>query len=406
MKFKYQCVNCKSEYDNKELIYLCPKCEKENKKNSTLKGVLKVIYNYDELKKREFEYFDDIINIWPIDSMDSLSHLDIGNTPIYSKEYKDNNLFFKMDALNPTYSFKDRASDLVCAIAVENGIDTVITASTGNAASSLAGLAAAYGIKSILFVPKSAPKAKLLQSAVYGGNIIPIDGTYDDAFDLSIEASKKFGWYNRNTAYNPFTIEGKKSVSIEIFIQFMNSNIDIPSTIFVPVGDGVIISGVYKGFEDLLLMEKIDKMPKIIAVQAKGSNNIISNLKDDEFSYKNASTVADSISVDIPRNFHMAKDFINTYNGEGIEVTDKEIMDASLKLGRKFGLFVEPAAATAFAGFEKYTDINSDIIDEDFLVLLTGSGLKDINSIEKLITLPKPIKKLEDINILEDYDKN
>ena len=396
-KYRYQCVNCKSEYDNKELIYLCPKCEKENKDGETLKGVLKVLYNYDNLKELDFEYFEDIINIWPIESMDSLSHLEVGNTPIYTKDYKMNNLFFKMEALNPTYSFKDRASDLVCAVAVEHGIDTVITASTGNAASSLAGLAAAYGLKSVLFVPKSAPKAKLLQSALYGGDIVPIDGTYDNAFDLSIEASKKFGWYNRNTGYNPFTIEGKKSVSIEIYLQFINSGVEIPSTVFVSVGDGVIISGVYKGFEDLLLMGKIDKMPKIIAVQSEGSNNLISNLNKEEFTYKSSETIADSISVDIPRNFHMAKDFILKYEGEGIEVSDKEIMEASFKLGREFGLFVEPAAATSFAGVEKYLEKNPDSYNEDFLILLTGSGLKDIKSIEKFITLPKPIKSLEQL---------
>ncbi len=399
MSYKYQCVNCKKEYDNKELIYLCPECEKKNGKDSTLKGVLKVLYDYDKLKDTPFESFDDIINIWPIKSMNSLSHLEVGNTPIYVKNYKENNLYFKFDALNPTFSFKDRASDLVCAVAKENGIDTVITASTGNAASSLAGISAAYGLKSILFVPSSAPKAKLLQSALYGGKIVPVDGTYDDAFDLSIEATKKFGWYNRNTGYNPFTIEGKKSVSIEIFLQFYHSDSPIPNTIFVPVGDGVIISGVYKGFEDLLLMGKIDKMPTIVAVQADGSNNIISNLDKDEFVYKSSNTVADSISVDIPRNFHMAKDFILKYDGFGIEVTDEEILNASLTLGRKFGLFAEPASAAAFAGVEKYLKENPDKKNEDLLILLTGSGLKDINSIEKLITLPKAIKTIEEFTL-------
>ncbi len=389
-KYYFECVNCKTKYKKDEVTYLCPECAKENSKNKRLKGILKVVYNYDKIKEN-FKRREDIIKIWPINSLASLSPLKVGNTPVY----EINNLYFKFDALNPTFSFKDRASDLVVAYAKENNIDTIITASTGNAASSLAGICASQGIKSILFVPKTAPKAKLLQSGLYGGKIIPIDGTYDDAFELSIEASRKFGWYNRNTGYNPFTVEGKKSVAIELYFQFKEVGKEIPHNIFVATGDGVIISGLYKGLEDLLKMELINEMPNVIMVQSEGSRNLVQNIGKDEFTLTPSTTIADSISVDIPRNFYMAEEFILKYQGDTILVNDREILDASLELGKNYGLFAEPAAVTAYAGMKKWKNIG--VNDREILILLTGSGLKDIFSIEKEINMPKPIKNLDEL---------
>ncbi|MBI9066230.1 MAG: pyridoxal-phosphate dependent enzyme, partial [Salinivirgaceae bacterium] len=257
----------------------------------------------------------------------------------------------------------------------------------GNAGSSLAGICASQGQKAIVFVPANAPAAKLTQILMYGAKLVPVDGTYDDAFDLSIEASREFGWFNRNTAFNPLTIEGKKTVSFEIFEHF---NGTIPDYIFVPVGDGVIISGIYKGFEDLLLLNLIDKIPTIVAVQSEGSNNIISNISKPDFTYKSSSTIADSISVDIPRNFYMAKQYINDYKGKVVEVCDNEIMKASVLLSKETGLFAEPAAAAAMAGF---LHLKSELKNNNLssLVLLTGSGLKDLAAVSKHIIKPEPI---------------
>ena len=290
---------------------------------------------------------------------------------------------------NPTFSFKDRASAIVSAYAKEHNIDTIVAASTGNAGSSLAGICAAQKQKAIIFVPAAAPKAKLTQIMMYGAQIVPIDGTYDAAFDLSIEATKKYGWYNRNTAFNPLTIEGKKTVSYELYSQLGQS---IPDRIFVPVGDGVIISGVYKGFEDLLNLGIINKLPTIVAVQAIGSSNIINNIHKNNFVSTPSKTLADSISVDIPRNYWMAKEYVKDFNGETILVSDEEIIAASKVLSSRTGIFAEPAASAAFAGFL------SDYWDGRFekgsrnVVLLTGSGLKDLNAVQKTIDIPAPVK--------------
>jgi threonine synthase len=397
-KFIYECIDCGKQFFTNEVIYLCASCSKENDGSKPPKGVLKVVYNYSDALKNHKTFKNlknnNFIDIIPVSRISSYPKLNIGNTPLYQFNKLNNKdipfqFFLKDDSQNPTFSFKDRASALVSAFAKENNIDTIVAASTGNAGSSLAGICASQGQKAIVMVPESAPIAKLTQIMMYGATIIPVKGTYDQAFDLSVKATEKFGWYNRNTAFNPLTIEGKKTVSFEIFDQL---NETLPDRIFVPVGDGVIISGVYKGFEDLLNLDLIDKIPTIIAVQAEGSNNIIRNLDSNLFSTKVSKTIADSISVDIPRNFYMAKQFISKYNGEYLTVTDDEILQASVTLSRNTGIFAEPAASAAFAGLLNY--YQSDRLDNNSknVVLLTGSGLKDLTAVKSILKMPKPIE--------------
>jgi len=402
-KYHFECINCGVSYDPGDVIYLCPVCEQKNTSDLPPLGVLKLVYNYDNLIARELTFNelakDNYLDILPIKGASSLPNLVIGNTPLYNVDSFDLpfNFFLKDDTQNPTYSFKDRASSLVSAYAKENDIDTIVTASTGNAGSSLAGICASQKQRAIIIVPESAPLAKLTQILMYGATIVPVVGTYDQAFDLSIEATLRFGWYNRNTAFNPLTVEGKKTVAFEIFGQMKQR---VPDRIFVPVGDGVIVSGVYKGFEDLLKLGIIDNMPTVVAIQAEGSDNLIRNIDNDKFIINSSSTIADSISVDIPRNFHMAKKYINDYKGEWLTVSDKDILEASSTLSKKTGLFVEPAAAAAFAGMLSYHSKSMIPHNSNNVVLLTGSGLKDLGSIEAILSMPKAISPS-----IEELDK-
>ncbi|MEA2105672.1 MAG: threonine synthase [Bacteroidota bacterium] len=397
-KFIYECIDCGKQYNASETIYLCPKCSKENNDLNPPKGVLRIVYNFfDHIKKNVL--FGDLkeenfLQILPIRSTASLPRLKVGNTPLYECNELDNKklpfqLFLKDDSQNPTFSFKDRASALISAYAKENKLNPIVTASTGNAGSSLAGICAAQKQKAIIMVPEKAPLAKLTQILMYGATIIPVKGTYDDAFELSIKATKEFGWYNRNTAYNPLTIEGKKTVSFEIFDQL---NKTIPDRIFVPVGDGVIISGIYKGFEDLLNLKIIHKIPIIVAVQSEGSDNLTRNLNHKNFKIKKSDTIADSISVDIPRNFNMVKYFIQKYNGEYITVSDQSILKASSILSKNTGIFAEPAAATSFAGLLNYYHNQKLDNKSKNVVLLTGSGLKNLNAVQSMLKIPDSIE--------------
>jgi len=397
-KFKYQCTDCGKEYDGFKTLYLCPECSKINTTTAPPKGVLKIIYDYQNLKENHFNFLkikeNEFLDLMPIHSLNSFPILKVGNTPLYCFSKLENKdlpfkIYLKDDSQNPTFSFKDRASAVVSAYAKEQGYKTIVAASTGNAGSSLAGICAAQNQKAIIMVPEAAPIAKLTQIIMYGATIIPVKGTYDDAFDLSIKATEEFGWYNRNTAFNPLTIEGKKTVSFELFEQL---GYQIPDRIFVPVGDGVIISGVYKGFEDLLELGIIEKMPIIIMVQSNGSDNLISNLETNNFYSKPSNTLADSISVDIPRNFYMAKQFITKYKGEYLTVSDDEILEASQILSKNTGIFTEPAAATAFAGLLSYHAKNLLEYSSKNIVLLTGTGLKDLESVHQLLNIPKSIE--------------
>lgn len=396
-EYTYTCVNCGTSYANGEIIYLCPKCDDNNIEGQPLKGILKVLYPYETIKKKllkQSDYLKDseYIDLLPIEDIHSMPPLQVGETPHYIFEkYQDEKtpftLHLKVESSNPTFSFKDRASALVSAFAKEKGIESIVTASTGNAGSSLAGICASQNQKAFILVPEKAPKAKLTQVLMYGAKLIPVKGNYDDAFDLSVRLTQKFGIYNRNTAFNPLTIEGKKTVSFELF-EKMNG---IPDKIFIPVGDGVILAGVYKGFEDLLLLGLISKIPQIFAVQAEGSSNIIDNLYSVELKFKASSTIADSISVDIPRNFFMARDYLISYNGLGVKVSDKEILAASKILASEFGLFVEPAASAAYAGFLKHKLEGQIEKNEQIVVLLTGNGLKDIETVFKNLSFPEAI---------------
>ncbi len=391
--YKYKCQDCLKEYSSDEIeskmIYLCPSCGK-SEKNTPLKGVLTIEYDYEKLKEEySKEYFIKLSpgkiwnypDLWPIDfsKVDEglLNRLTLPQNQIISYPIDKKEILFLDDTRNPTYSYKDRASILVALKAIEVGISEIAAASTGNAGSSLAGICARLGLKPHIFVPKNIPEAKRIQIQSYGANIYIVDGDYDNAFDLSLEISGKNNWYNRNTAYNPLTIEGKKSAAYDIFIQTKG---EIPDIIFVPVGDGVIISGIYKGFAELKKLALIDKLPKLAAVQAEGSSAVVDYISSNTFEYKPAHTIADSISAGAPRNLYMAAETVKESNGIGVKVSDSEILNSQKELAHKTGLLVEPSCAASFAGYQKA--IKNLKQNDKVMLLMTGSGLKDFEALK------------------------
>jgi threonine synthase len=311
----------------------------------------------------------------------------VGWTPLYQpkkliEELGTNCLWLKDDGRNPTASFKDRASAILIARAKEIYADIVVTASTGNAGAALAGMAAAANHKAVIFAPKSAPPAKVAQLLIFGASVFLVDGNYDQAFDLSIQASKEFGWYCRNTGFNPFTAEGKKTAAFEIWEQVIFSGkLKKPLCIFVSVGDGNIISGIHKGFKDLQEIGWLEQMPRLFGVQAEGSAAIANSFhkKVEEIQPVKASTLADSISVDLPRDGLRALRAVTQTGGSYITVTDTEILTAIARLGRE-GIFTEPAASTAYAGLVRAFNNGLITSDDPVLVMITGSGLKDVKA--------------------------
>jgi threonine synthase len=395
--YYYKCTNCKSEFRideiERDFHYLCPKCGKAEK-NEPLKGVLTIEYNYQELKKKlskkEFLKLTPgkiwlYPELWPVNfknfSNEQLIKLSLPSDQLLKYNIHANELWVLDDTRNPTLSYKDRASSLVALKALELGIKEIAAASTGNAGSSLAGICARLGLKARIFVPKNIPATKRIQIETYGAELTIVDGDYDKAFDLCLEESKKNNWYNRNTAYNPLTIEGKKSAAYDIFI---SSKGNIPDIIFVPVGDGVIISGVYKGFKELLSLGWIDKLPKLIAVQSTGSDALVRYLTTGKFEFKPANTIADSISAGAPRNLYIAANAVKESNGFAIAVTDEEILSAQKEFIRKTGILCEPSCASVYAAYKKLIKQHKISSSEKPLLLITGNGLKDTESLKKI----------------------
>jgi threonine synthase len=292
-------------------------------------------------------------------------------------------LWIKDEGRNPTASFKDRASSVVVARAREIDAAIIVTASTGNAGAALAGMSAAIGQKAIIFAPKTAPQAKVAQLLVYGATVILVDGNYDSAFDLTIEAAKEFGWYCRNTGYNPFTAEGKKTAALEIWEQVcLNLPADSrPLNVFVSVGDGNIISGIHKGFKDLMALGWLNSMPRLFGIQSDKSAAVANAYfaGTEKIIPISATTIADSISVDLPRDGVRAVRAARETDGAYITVSDEEIIAGIGELG-KYGIFAEPAGSTAFAGLKKALLSGVIMPDDPVVVINTGNGLKDIHA--------------------------
>jgi threonine synthase len=391
--FTFRCSECGARYGEREVLYVCPACASLQRPGRPLRGVLEVVLDELPLRLPQGSLNDPetLVRLLPVASAASLPPLPVGGTPLLSvpalrRHLGMPRLWVKDDTRNPSGSTKDRASLLVVAKAIELGFDTVACASTGNAASALACICAAAGVKAVVFVPAAAPPAKLVQIASYGARLIPVDGTYDQAFELCLAACERFGWYNRNTALNPFTIEGKKTAAIEIAAQLAPERAD---AVIVPTGDGVIVSGVAKGFADVL-----PAPPRLVAVQPEGSPAIARALRSGAAEVEpldTAGSVADSLVVAAPRNAAMAVAKVRASHGAGVTVPDEAILAAIGMLARLGGVFAEPAGAAALAGLIAARDEGLVAADERVVLLVTGNGLKDVAAAGRAVTLPRPV---------------
>ncbi len=402
MRFEYICSDCGKVYETDKIMYLCPECEKENDGTTFSKGNLIVELSDEILKKAKEKEHVTPNDFYPYQATDEDAY-PIGVTPLMSprriqKALGIPNLLFKLDSQLISGSFKDRASYEVALQAKALGERKIALASTGNAGAAMSAVGAAMDLDIILFVPASAPINKLMQSVLYGAKVVPVKGSYDDAFKLSIEYTKRKGGINRNTAYNPMTIEGKKSVSIELFEQMGRK---APDAVYVPVGDGCIIAGVAKGFIDLKKAGLIDKMPRIIACQSEESRAITNALLNDDYSAFDATTRADSISVSLPANGRMAVRYIKESLGWAVTVEDEEILDSEVELTKYAGVLSEPAAACAYAAFKKDKEHFKEGLGENAtaVVLLTGTGFKDMKAFDGRAKLPAAIEN--DVNEIE-----
>ncbi|MGD9317383.1 MAG: threonine synthase [Anaerolineae bacterium] len=407
-----KCTICGAEYGVNEVEYVCPKHGDD--------GILDVIYDYPRIAQRTspsrlaenpdrsmWRYLP-LLPVDPTAAQRLAGNTMLGSvgwTPLYpaprlTSRLGMRHLWVKDDGRQPTASFKDRASAIAVAKTRELGYDVVTTASTGNAAAALSGLCAAVAQPNVIFVPRTAPQAKIAQLLVYGATVLLVDGTYDDAFELCLKAAPEFGWYNRNTAYNPYMSEGKKTVAYEICEQL--EGWAAPDVVVVPVGDGCIIGGVHKGFKDLLALGWIEQMPRIVGVQAAGSSPLVDawerGIDGWEMAPVEARSVADSIVAGLPRDRIKALRAARETGGAFVRVSDDEIVAAIPTLAQGCGVFAEPAAAAAYAGLVRAVEQELVGADERTVVLATGSGLKDIATSMKSVGEPAVVRpELDDV---------
>lgn len=400
----FKCTICGAEYAPGQVEYVCPK------HGDT--GILDTVYDYPSIARQTSpaqlanQQTAASLNLFrykpllPIRPESEELPLQIGWTPLVRAPRLEAKLglrevWIKDDGRNPTASFKDRPSAIVVVKALEEKRGVVTTASSGNAGAALAGMAASVRVPAIIFVPASAPQAKVAQLLIYGATVFLVKGNYDVAFELCLAASKTFGWYCRNTAYNPFTIEGKKTAAFEICEQLTLSSVPrarfhvpgwaAPDRIFVSVGDGNIISGWHKGLVDLMSLDWIDSMPKLMGVQAEGASACYAawTAGADDVSPVQATTIADSISVDLPRDGRRALRAVRQTGGAFVTVSDDSILSAMRDLAQGVGVFAEPAAAAAYAGLVESVRAGQVSSSERVVVVITGSGLKDVPSAVK-----------------------
>ncbi len=389
-----KCLICGKEYAPDEVDYVCPDHGNE--------GILDVRYDYELIGSRisrESLAQNRDTTVWrykpllPVEPDAAVPPLTIGGTPLYkadrlAAELGLKHVWVKDDGRLPTASFKDRASVMAVVKAQEKGAAIITTASTGNAAAALSGICASVKQPNVIFVPEKAPQAKIAQLLVFGSTVMLVKGTYDDAFELCLQAADEYGWYNRNTAFNPYMTEGKKTAVYEICEQL---HWDAPDAIFVSVGDGCIIGGLHKGLKDLLALGWIDHMPRIYGVQAEGSAFMYEAWRDGEDVLTKAPvsgvTVADSISAGLPRDRIKALAAVTETNGAYIRVSDDDILASIPALARATGVFAEPAGAAAHTGLVKAVELGLVSAEDRIVVLNTGNGLKDVAGAMKSVEM-------------------
>ncbi len=397
-RFYLQCSECGATYPEDPRRLLCDECVRKQSPGGVTRGVLEVVVEglparWPDVAPSSGAFLTAFL---PISSAESLAPIPVGGTPLLPvpglrHELRMPDLWVKDDTRNPSGSTKDRASLLVVAKAREYGLGTVAAASSGNAATALAAVSAAAGMRAVVMVPASVPEGKLAQMLAYGADVLPVDGSYDEAFELCMEACEQFGWYNRNTAVNPFTVEGKKTAALEIAAALAPEDADV---VVIPVGDGVIISGLAKGFADLEKAGLISRKPRLVAVQPQGTAAIAQALRADAadiVAVPDANSVADSLVVQAPRNALLCLRQVRESGGAGVVVSDDAILDAIARLARTTGVFAEPAAAAALAGLEVALDEGLIARDERTVLLVTGTGLKDVPAAMRAVHRPPPV---------------
>jgi len=399
-----QCIGCGAEYPINEVIYNCERCG----------DLLEVRVDEKALKEKieTEEWRLRPISVWkykeflPVFDETKIVTLREGGTPLYrcerlGKELGVENLYVKNEGANPTGSFKDRGMTVGVSKALELGVKAVVCASTGNTSASLAAYAAKAGLPCIVLIPAGkVALGKLAQAMMYGAIVVGVRGNFDVALQMAVSASKQVGLYLLNSI-NPFRIEGQKTAAFEICDQL---EWQVPDRVVLPVGNAGNITAYWKGFRELKASGLVEKLPKMVGVQAAGASPIAKAFAANRATIepvKDPDTVATAIRIGNPVNWKRALNALRGSNGAALTVTDDEIIKAQKLLARKEGIFIEPASAASIAGLKKLVENGEVDVDETIVCIATGHGLKDpeaaVRACEEIIEIEPSLEALEKV---------
>ena len=375
------CPKCGWESDLK-MIYLCEKCGFS----------LDVRYDYNKVDKAKLKAaFSNVRGqgLWSFRELLPLSAeyepitLSEGATPLLPSVSWSNSpaLLFKDETRNPTASFKDRPNTVGISTARQFGAKAVAIASTGNGAASIAAYAARGGMPCYVFVPEHTSKSKLAQACSCGAQLILTPGDYSASFAAAQSACLREGWANMTSTYlNPYTMEGDKTMAYELFVQLDGR---VPDWIIVPLGAGAMLTGIYKGYQELQKLGYADKLPHMCGVQAAGCAPITRAWEENKaevLEWKNCDSIAHAIADPLTG---YAQDGTRTLmtiresEGCGVTIPEKDILPYASTLAQKEGLYVESASATAAAAADELCRTGMAANDQVIVAIITGHGLKE-----------------------------
>ncbi|HEX2736933.1 MAG TPA: threonine synthase [Acidimicrobiia bacterium] len=382
-----RCRECGHEYEIAP-IYTCEWCF----------GPLEVVYDYDRIRASVSR--ESIANgprtIWryadllPVDRGNAVD-LGAGYTPLVRAERLAAELglgevWIKNDTMNPTNSFKDRVTSVALSKALEFGFKTAACASTGNLANSVAAHAARAGLRSFVFIPADLEQGKIVTTAVYGGNVVAIEGNYDDVNRLCAELAGTYEWAFVNVNVRPFYAEGSKTLEFETAEQL---GWEAPDHVVVPIASGSLLTKIRKGFDELFKVGLLDHAPelRVSGAQAMGCSPVATAWLEGSDTIKPVKphTIAKSLAIGNPADGYFALDAVKQSGGGLAAVTDDEIVEGIRLLARTEGIFAETAGGVTIASLKSLAEQGIVKKDERVVVYITGHGLKTIDAIAPVV---------------------
>jgi len=374
------CLRCGRAYGLLKSALWCPECGME--------GILDIRYDYDSLGKvltparlgqaasrAQWRY----LPLLPVRGLKRVPPLEVGGTPLYdaanlAETVGMDRIWLKDESKNPTGSVEDRATAIAVARAREDNYAQLTCGATGSAALSSAAFCAAAGLRTTLFVSHEADESYVAQLLLLGSEVFVVEGGREDAVQLSLRCAEEYGWYNRNRAVNPFLVEGMKTVAYELGEQLQWQ---VPDWVVVPVGEGSTIGALWKGFREMRKMGWINRLPRMVGVQAQGASPVFSAWRENgEPRAVRAETIAESLAVGAPRDWRRAVAAVRESNGLMVAVSDREILQAMHLLGERSGILAEPGSAATLAGLVSLLRSRQIPRKSSAVLLIAESGLR------------------------------